>query len=647
MRRVLAPIVALSFATALLFVQAGQVTGAASAESQLARALPYAAPSAPPGTNAATVIVPDLRGLSEMDAVNALLTAGLQPGSRAEMHSDRVPAGMVIDTLPMAGTEVESGSVVDYVVSTAPSVSSTPEPTSEPTPAPSPEPTGTPGPMPSVQIVIGSSSTVHWDAYFERIQAFLGTFYPATMAWSAALEDRDFEQAATLAATMRQASLDLFAWLDDNPPDPCYLASWQAFHHGTELLAAAMDAFTTEGLDAAAEQFIPAGSALAEAGATIQDAGGACRTWVGDTDCSTWLEDSIPITGDTSRFTLQASSNWRRLEPGDPGWVTLFGAHGSAVEQQVADGTIGDFIVPVEPPDADRTVNLAVYVLQASADDTPATLADHHAAYLRTLGRFLEVADRGELALPAGHAARVTAVRTELPGEAPKRDVLDTYLLIHGGRTYYLEFISSEATADRYGGEFGCMMASLRWMPAASSSEPDRQTLLPSRSPTASTTILEARAGHTATLLPDGRVLIVGGLHDLEQNLDSALATAELWDPATGTSSPAGTLADGRSYHTATLLQDGRVLIAGGGLATLELWDPRPSRSVRPGRCRPALCSGTRPRSCPTVASSSWADTTRATRRSGIRQPTCSARLVGCCTIALVTPRPSWRMGGS
>ena len=78
----------------------------------------------------------------------------------------------------------------------------------------------------------------------------------------------------------------------------------------------------------------------------------------------------------------------------------------------------------------------------------------------------------------------------------------------------------------------------------------------------------EGRAVHTATLLDDGTVLVIGG--------GSTLATAEIYDPATGTWSAAGNLGEGRVLHTATLLGDGRVLVTGslGSVATAELYDP-------------------------------------------------------------------------
>jgi hypothetical protein len=68
-----------------------------------------------------------------------------------------------------------------------------------------------------------------------------------------------------------------------------------------------------------------------------------------------------------------------------------------------------------------------------------------------------------------------------------------------------------------------------------------------------------AREGFTATLLPSGKMLVVGGSGGV-----SATASAELYDPATGTFSAAGSLATARESHTATLLDTGRVLVTGG-----------------------------------------------------------------------------------
>jgi Galactose oxidase, central domain len=86
------------------------------------------------------------------------------------------------------------------------------------------------------------------------------------------------------------------------------------------------------------------------------------------------------------------------------------------------------------------------------------------------------------------------------------------------------------------------------------------------------------RAGHTATLLTDGTVLITGG--DTGNPGTASTATAELFDPSSGHFTTVGPMSTPRELHTATLLQNGRILIAGGEdagvsiLATAELFDP-------------------------------------------------------------------------
>ena len=82
------------------------------------------------------------------------------------------------------------------------------------------------------------------------------------------------------------------------------------------------------------------------------------------------------------------------------------------------------------------------------------------------------------------------------------------------------------------------------------------------------------RVGHTATLLPDGKVLIAGGYNN------DYLASAELYDPATAKFTPTGQMTMPRSEHIALLLNNGKVLLAGGVgvgysfLAGAELYDP-------------------------------------------------------------------------
>lgn len=111
------------------------------------------------------------------------------------------------------------------------------------------------------------------------------------------------------------------------------------------------------------------------------------------------------------------------------------------------------------------------------------------------------------------------------------------------------------------------------------------------------------RTHQTAALLKDGRVLIAGGMN----RMGSALKSAELFDPKSGKWSSAGSMAAARYDATATLLPDGRVLIAGGAstpegyagageerheeqsLDTAELYDPRTGTFSPAGKTKPVF----------------------------------------------------------
>jgi hypothetical protein len=113
--------------------------------------------------------------------------------------------------------------------------------------------------------------------------------------------------------------------------------------------------------------------------------------------------------------------------------------------------------------------------------------------------------------------------------------------------------------------------------------------------------LITPRFDHAATLLPNGKVLITGG--DTTTAMITDISAAELFDPATGTFTPTGevkryydpeanlfwkqgTMTAIRAQHTATLLRNGKVLIAGGGDATgtaqssAELYDPATGKFI-------------------------------------------------------------------
>jgi len=108
------------------------------------------------------------------------------------------------------------------------------------------------------------------------------------------------------------------------------------------------------------------------------------------------------------------------------------------------------------------------------------------------------------------------------------------------------------------------------------------------------------RLGHTSTLLPGGKVLITGGSYHIRARDDIfySQATAEIYDPATGTFTPTGSMAVARSLATSTLLPSGKVIVMGGtngwfsevsATATTERYDPAsgtftPSARMAAGR---------------------------------------------------------------
>ena len=111
---------------------------------------------------------------------------------------------------------------------------------------------------------------------------------------------------------------------------------------------------------------------------------------------------------------------------------------------------------------------------------------------------------------------------------------------------------------------------------------------------TATGSMAAARCEHRATLLPSGKVLIAGGVFDGA----TPLASAELYDQAAGTFTATGSMTATRYDHTATLLPSGEVLIAGGrsdsaDLTSAELYDPIAGTFTTTGNMAAARCDHT------------------------------------------------------
>jgi len=98
---------------------------------------------------------------------------------------------------------------------------------------------------------------------------------------------------------------------------------------------------------------------------------------------------------------------------------------------------------------------------------------------------------------------------------------------------------------------------------------------------TATASMQSRRVGHSATLLPNGKVLIAGGLAGrIFEGGPGIVATTEIYDPAAGRFTPGPSMRAARSGHAAVLLQNGKILVAGGeasdnqNLASAEIYDP-------------------------------------------------------------------------
>jgi TATA-box binding protein (TBP) (component of TFIID and TFIIIB) len=106
--------------------------------------------------------------------------------------------------------------------------------------------------------------------------------------------------------------------------------------------------------------------------------------------------------------------------------------------------------------------------------------------------------------------------------------------------------------------------------------DPETGTFTPTGS------MMTARESHTATLLNNGKVLITGG-HKNRKAAITIYSSTEVYDPSTGRFSPAANMSIRRHKHDASLLPDGRVLIVGGSderdrngtYASAEIFDPR------------------------------------------------------------------------
>ncbi len=221
--------------------------------------------------------------------------------------------------------------------------------------------------------------------------------------------------------------------------------------------------------------------------------------------------------------------------------ITVFTANGSASPITVAPGAT--VVLHAEYADGVGTLNQGLGSIATGSDVTTAPLTATTTFTLTVTNGANDPVTQSVTVNVVAPGAFTAAGSMSSPRSVPTATLLtDNSVLIAGGNSG-----GSLATADRYSAGV--------------------------HTPTGVMSI--GRYSHAATRLPDGTVLITGG-YDSVSGL--ALDTAEIYDPTTGTFSPTGTMTAARQDHTATLLSNGLVLVAGGtdgvSIKGAELFDP-------------------------------------------------------------------------
>jgi len=277
--------------------------------------------------------------------------------------------------------------------------------------------------------------------------------------------------------------------------------------------------------------------------------------------------DRTIVAGSSASFTVAASGNpsptftWERSSDGGSTWATVGGATSAtyAFTAQLTDNTARFRAQATNSVDtaisnaATLTVNKASGTFVAAGDmsiergyHSATLLPDGKVLLVGGLGYGLDYPDRYD---PATSLFTTVSGSTVIRSSLTATSLPDGKVLIAGGSANGT-FVNDAEVYDPSTGTFS-----------------------------ATGTMAQVRSGHTATLLNNGKVLITGGYGTVNFN-NTTLSSVELYDPASGTFTATGSLSVARSGHTATLLANGKVLIAGGGTdytslpSSAELYDP-------------------------------------------------------------------------
>jgi hypothetical protein len=195
--------------------------------------------------------------------------------------------------------------------------------------------------------------------------------------------------------------------------------------------------------------------------------------------------------------------------------------------------------------------------------------------------------------LIASPVAAATSAAVFIFGSMPAGEaILFTAAFVVSGLTFGLAFFTSygEGWTRHWTTWLACMLLAAGAVPATVFFIPLVEEALLANAANGSVvpvaTMSEPRSAHTATLLPDGRVLLIGGMVSVRGD-EVSTASTEFYDPRTGTFAKGAKMTVPRAGHTATLLPDGNVLVTGGGdgktMTTAELYQPASGQFVSVG----------------------------------------------------------------
>jgi hypothetical protein len=174
----------------------------------------------------------------------------------------------------------------------------------------------------------------------------------------------------------------------------------------------------------------------------------------------------MPLVDEAFAFSLCLPGHWRDLQAGDPGWALVYEGRATQFERDVAGGVLDHFAVPLDPPDPDGAVHLAIYVSPARTSATIGQIAEDYARQIRERGD--TDAAWSLLTLPVGEVAELTASTLNDISDVPQLDWLNAFIVVTPDSIYYLLFKSSLESRATYERQFESITATFRLLPRPS-----------------------------------------------------------------------------------------------------------------------------------------------------------------------------------